>query len=300
MAQNKHWLQLQAEYVAARTLLQTLRTLPLPAAYRTAYTVAGVLDRALPKLRRVAHTNLGFAFPDWSSEQRDSVINGVFRSIGRLLTGLARFPSLNAQNIHDWISYKGSENYHSAKAEGRGILVATAHLGNWELSAFAHGLMTDPMHVMVRPLDNPLVDNLVEHRRTLSGNHLIYKKEAARAVIKALRANEAVGILIDQNTTAAEGVFIDFFGKKACATSAFVKFAYHSGAPVIPGFALWDETRHRYVLHFLPKVELRGDVQSDTQRIHSVLESVIRQHPDQWMWIHRRWKTRPPGEPSLY
>ncbi len=300
MAQNKHWLQLQGEYVAARTLLQTLRALPLPAAYRTAYAVTGVLDRALPKLRRVAHTNLSFAFPDWSFEQRNLVIDGVFRTIGRLLVGLARFPSLNVGNIHDWISYEGLENYRAAKAEGRGILVATAHLGNWELSAFAHALMTEPMHVMVRPLDNPLVDNLVEHRRTLSGNQLIYKKEAARAVIKALRANEAVGILIDQNTTPAEGVFIDFFGKQACATSAFVKFAYHSGTPIIPGFALWDETRQRYRLHFLPKVELTGDVQTDTQRIHSVLESVIRRHPDQWMWIHRRWKTRPPGEPLLY
>jgi KDO2-lipid IV(A) lauroyltransferase len=300
LAQNKHWLQLQSEYVAARTLLQTLRVLPLPAAYRTAYAVAGVLDRALPKLRRVAHINLSFAFPDWSPEQRNSVIDGVFRSIGRLLTGLARFPSLNAHNILDWISYEGLENYHAAKAEGRGILVATAHLGNWELSAFAHALMTEPMHVMVRPLDNPFVDPLVEHRRTLSGNQLIYKKEAARAVIKALRANEAVGILIDQNTTPAEGVFVDFFGKPACATSAFVKFAYHSGAPVIPGFALWNETCQRYLLHFLPKVELTGDVQVDTQRIHSVLESIIRQHPDQWMWIHRRWKTRPEGESPLY
>ncbi len=300
MAQNKNWLQLRAEYAAAKTLFETLRVLPLEASYRTAYAAARVLDRTLPKLRRVAHTNLSFAFPEWTAEQRDVVIDGVFRSIGRLLAGLARFPSLNAGNIQQWISYQGLENYHAAKAEGRGVLVATAHLGNWELSAFAHALMTEPMHVMVRPLDNPFVDRIVERRRTLSGNHLIHKKDAARAVIKALRGNEAVGILIDQNTTPSEGVFVDFFGKQACASSAFVKFAYHSEAAVIPGFLLWDESKKRYILSFYPKVELTGNVQQDTQRIHSIFESIIRQHPDQWMWIHRRWKTRPEGESALY
>ena len=300
MAQNKNWLQLRTEYAAARTLLETLRVLPLEASYRAAYATARLLDKALPKLRRVAHTNLSFAFPELPAEQRDAVIDGVFRSIGRLLTGLARFPSLNAENIQQWISYEGLENYHAAKAEGRGVLVATAHLGNWELSAFSHALMTEPMHVMVRPLDNPLVDGLVERQRILSGTHLIYKKDAARAVIKALRRNEAVGILIDQNTTPSEGIFIDFFGKIACASSAFVKFAYHSQAPVIPGFALWSESKNRYILSFHPKVELTGDLRKDTQRIHSVFESIIRQHPDQWMWIHRRWKTRPEGESPLY
>jgi KDO2-lipid IV(A) lauroyltransferase len=156
------------------------------------------------------------------------------------------------------------------------------------------------MHIMVRPLDNELIDGLVEGRRTLSGNTLIEKKDGARLVLKALRANAAVGILIDQNTTPAEGVWIDFFGKPACASSAFVKLAHHSGAAVVPGFALWDEKLDRYVLRFYPQVEMTGDVQADTQTIHRLFEQVIREHPDQWLWIHRRWKTRPPGEPPLY
>jgi KDO2-lipid IV(A) lauroyltransferase len=300
LAQKKNSLQVGVEYAAAKALFGILGAVPLEASYGVGYAAARVLDLALPKLRRVAHTNLSFAFPDLTNTQRSKVIDGVFRSIGRMLVGLARFPSLNAGNIGQWISYDGLENYHAAKAPGRGVLVATAHLGNWELSAFAHALMTEPMHVMVRPLDNPRVDAMVESRRTLSGNHLIYKKDAARAVIKALRANEAVGILIDQNTSPAEGVFVNFFGKPACATSAFVKLAYHSGAPVIPGFALWEESKKRYTLRFYPRVELTGDVQEDTQRIHSILESIIRKYPDQWMWIHRRWKTRPAGESPLY
>ncbi len=300
MAQPKNRLQVRLEYAAAKTLLTTLRVLPLNTAYRAGTLAAHLLDVALPKLRRVAHRNLSFAFPERTETERNEIVNGVFRGIGRLLVAIARFPSLNAENIGRWISYDGLENYRAAKALGRGVLIATAHLGNWELSAFAHALITEPMHVMVRLLDNPLVDRLIEHRRALSGNHLIYKKDAARSVIKALRANEAVGILIDQNTTPAEGVFVDFFGKLACASSAFVKLAYHSGAPVIPGFALWDENKKRYVIHFLPRVELSGDLQEDTQQIHAVFESAIRRHPDQWMWIHRRWKTRPEGESSLY
>jgi Kdo2-lipid IVA lauroyltransferase/acyltransferase len=244
--------------------------------------------------------NLAFAYPGTLPEQRSSTIDGVFESIARMLVALARFPKLNAQNVHQWIRYEGLENYLEAKKQGRGVLVATAHLGNWELSAFSHALMTEPMNVMVRPLDNPLIDAVIEKRRQASGNRLIFKKDAARSVLKALRNNEAVGILADQNTTATEGVFIDFFGKPACAGTAFAKFANHSGAAVIPGFAFWERTENRYVLRFYPKLDMTGDIAADTQCIHSFFESVIREYPDQWMWIHRRWKTRPPGDPPLY
>jgi KDO2-lipid IV(A) lauroyltransferase len=265
-----------------------------------ARTTTRLLDVALPKLRRVALTNLSFAFPELDTQQRNRIADGVFRSVARLLLALARFPAINSCNIAQWIAYEGLENYADAKRSGRGVLIATAHLGNWELSAFAHALMTESMHVMVRPLDNPLIDEIVERRRTQSGNHLIYKQDGARAVLKALKNNEAVGILADQNTMASEGVFITFFGKLACAGSAFVKLAYRSQAAVIPGFAIWDETKKRYVLRFYPSVELSGNAQTDTQRIHSIFEEIIRQYPDQWMWIHRRWKTRPPGEEPLY
>jgi KDO2-lipid IV(A) lauroyltransferase len=288
------------EYAVAAALVGVLRALPLPLSYRTGSATAGLLDLLLPKLRRVAARNLSMAFPELSTAEQRRIADGVFRSVGRLLVALARFPSITTANVADWISYEGLEHYQAAKRQGRGVLIATAHLGNWELSAFAHALMTEPMNVMVRPLDNPLVDRLVESRRALSGNRLIVKKDAARLVLKALKTNEPVGILIDQNTTPAEGVFIDFFGKLACAGTGFAKLAHYSQAPVIPGFALWNETTQRYVLRFLSEVPITGDPAADTQRIHSVLEDVIRRHPDQWLWIHRRWKTRPPGEAPFY
>jgi KDO2-lipid IV(A) lauroyltransferase len=245
-------------------------------------------------------TNLQFAIPQMTVLERKRIVDGVFESLARLLLAMARFPDLNTSTIGEWIRCEGLEHYTEAKRRGRGILIATAHLGNWELSAFAHALMTEPMHVMVRPLDNPLVDELVESRRSLSGNKLILKRDAARLVIRALRHNEAVGVLIDQNTSAAEGVFVEFFGRLACAGTGFVKLAYHSGATVLPGFAIWSPAEERYVLRFHPAIDLTGDVQTDTQRIHNVIEATIRETPDQWMWIHRRWKTRPEGEPPLY
>ena len=257
---------------------------------------AKLVDVLVPRLRRIALKNLtmaGFA-------NADQIADGVFRSIARLLRTFARLPRLTAQNISTLIRYERLENFQNASAKGRGVLVATAHLGNWELSAFAHAWMTAPMHIVVRPLDNPRIDTLVERYRALSGNYIIEKKDAARGILKALKSGGAVGILIDQNTTLDQGVFIDFFGQKACAGTAFAKLAHHSGAAVVPGFALWSDEERRYVLRFYPEISMTGDVAEDTQRIHSQLESVIREYPDQWLWIHRRWKTRPPGEPALY
>jgi KDO2-lipid IV(A) lauroyltransferase len=300
LAQKKIWWQVRLEYALAVSLVAALRVLPLVAANRFASGTVRLLDLVIPRLRRVGLTNLSFAFPEWSERQRNRIVDGVFQNIARLLVAMARFPLLGRQNIGQWIAYEGLDNYLEAKREGRGVLVATAHLGNWELSAFAHALMTEPMNVMVRPLDNPLINTLVESRRTLSGNRLICKREAARLVLKALRHNEAVGVLIDQNTSQAEGAFIDFFGRKACAGTAFAKLAHHSGAVVIPGFALWNAEAQRYVLRFYPRFELTGDAIADTQALHRLFETVIREYPDQWMWIHRRWKTQPPGEPGIY
>jgi KDO2-lipid IV(A) lauroyltransferase len=284
-------------YAAARFVLATLRWSPLPIAERLARGYASLLDRAIPRLRRIGYRNLEMGLP---GSDKKAVIDGVYRSIARLLVAFARFPDLNAQNISAAISYEGFEHYEEAKRRGKGVLFATAHLGNWELSAFAHALMAEPMNVVVRPLDNRRIDAVVERYRARSGNHLIEKKEAARSIMKALARNEAVGILIDQNSSLDQGVFVDFFGTPACANVSFAKIAARSGAAVIPGFALWCEKQRRYILRFYPIVEMTGDAQQDTARIHKILERVIREHPDQWLWIHRRWKTRPAGEPALY
>jgi KDO2-lipid IV(A) lauroyltransferase len=288
------------EYWLALSVLKSLEYAPLPLAGVLARGYARVLDLAIPRLRRVADRNLSLALPELNAKERAQVADGVYRSIARLLVAFAKFPSIRKDSVHRWIRCEGSEHVAEAFRQGRGVLFATAHLGNWELSAYAHALLEAPMNVVVRPLDNPLIDRLVEQRRTLSGNCLIAKKDFARAILKALAANQAVGVLVDQNASPESGVFVDFFGVPACAGTGFVKLAARSGAAVIPGFALWSESERRYVLRFYAPVPMTGDAARDTQALHSRLEAVIRDHPDQWLWIHRRWKTRPAGEPPVY
>lgn len=284
------------EYCAAVCALKSLEWSPRPVAERLARGYARLLDLAIPRLRKAALRNLELA----TGKADSRIADGVFHSIARVLVTFAKFPQITRDNVGEWIRYEGYEHFEKARERGKGVLFATAHLGNWELSAFAHALMSRPMYVMVRPLDNPLIDRMVERRRTLSGNRLIGKTDSARAVLRALRENEAAGILIDQNASLENGVFVDFFGVPACATTGLAKLAAHSGATVIPGFALWNERERRYVLRFYEPVEITGDPVRDTQTLQSRLEQVIREYPDQWLWIHRRWKTRPPGEPPLY
>jgi Kdo2-lipid IVA lauroyltransferase/acyltransferase len=279
-------------YWAARFALATLAYSPRPVSRWLALRYTRILDLAIPRLRRVGYSNLEMALP---TADRKAIIDGVFRSIARILVTFARFPRLNQQNIGEWIRYEGFQHFEEALRRGRGVLFATAHMGNWELSAFAHSLMAKPMHVVVRPLDNRKIDEIVEDYRTLSGNMLIQKKDAARTILKALSRNEAVGILIDQNSSLDQGVFVDFFGVPACANAAFARIAARTGAAVIPGFALWSEAEKKYILRFYPILEMTGDETIDTAAIQKQLETVIREYPDQWLWIHRRWKTRPPS-----
>ena len=284
-------------YPLVRFILWTLAILPEKPAMQLARLYIRLLDLAVPKLRKVALRN---ARDIAKMPNPEAIVDGVFHNLARSLAVFAKLPRHNAQNISELIRYEGLEYFEEAKRRGKGVLFATAHMGNWELSAYAHGIMTEPMNVVVRPLDNVAVDAFVEARRESKGNRIIAKKDAARQILKALKKNEAVGILIDQNVSLDEGEFIDFLGKPACAGTAFARLAAHTGAAVIPGFALWSATEQRYILKFYPLVEITGDALEDTRRVHAVIEQVIKDNPDQWLWLHRRWKTRPPGEPSLY
>ena len=284
----------------ARILIAGLMYSPRPAADWLGRGCATLLDTAIPRLRRIANRNLSLAYPDRDAAWRKQTADGVFVSMGRLLVAFACLPRITKANVGEWIGYEGFEHYLHAKERGKGVLFATAHLGNWELSAYAHALLTEPMNVVVRPLDNPSIDDIVERRRALSGNILLSKRDFARSILHALRKNEPVGILVDQNSAIDNGAFVPFFGTPACTNLTFAKLAARSGAAVIPGFATWNERAGRYVLKFYPEVEITGDAVEDTRRIQGAIEAAVRETPDQWLWIHRRWKTRPEGERSLY
>jgi KDO2-lipid IV(A) lauroyltransferase len=289
-----------SEAVVAYALVGALEFAPRPIADALGLGCARLLDTVVPRLRQTAYTNLTLAFPLEDAAWRRRTVDGVYRSIGRLLVAFARFPRINKQNVAEWIRYEGFEHYERAKERGNGVLFATAHLGNWELSAFAHALLTEKMNIVVRPLDNPLINELVETRRALSGNILLSKRDFARSILHSLRDNEPVGILVDQNSAGDNSAFVPFFGRQACTNLTFAKLAARSGAAVIPGFALWNENERRYVLRFYTPVAMTGDAIEDTARIQSAVEAAIRECPDQWLWIHRRWKTRPEGETGIY
>jgi KDO2-lipid IV(A) lauroyltransferase len=288
------------EYAAAVAVVKSLEYAPRAAAYPLARLCTRLLDLAAPRLRRVAMRNLTLAMPEKTHTEHRQIVEDVFRSIARLLVTFAKMPRMHRGNVAEWIRYEGYEHVQAGLARGRGVLFATGHLGNWEMSAFAYGMLSAPMYVLVRPLDNPLIDRLVERRRALTGNLIIEKRRSARAILSALSDNQAVGILIDQNSSPEEGVFVDFFGTQACAATGFAKIAAHSRAAVIPAFALWSGRERRFVLRFYPEVEITGSAETDTARIQKRIETVIRENPGQWLWIHRRWKTRPPGEPAIY
>ena len=298
MARPRSRLRNLFEYLAARLAVATLRFTPRPLAEALGRRYAALLDRLIPRLRQAGLENLSKALPDLTAAQRARTIDGVFDSIGRTLVAFAKFPDIGRHNVHRWIRYEGFEHLERAHARGKGVLFATAHLGNWELSAFSHALLSRPMHVLVRPLDNPLLERFVERRRALSGNTILAKKNFLRPVLQALARNEAVGILVDHNVLAGDGLFVDFFGIPACTSPAFAKLAAHSGAAVVPGYAFWSAAGGQYVLRFHPELAITGDVQRDTATVQRAIEDAVRAHPDQWLWIHRRWKTGPPPGPS--
>jgi KDO2-lipid IV(A) lauroyltransferase len=294
------------EYAAVWLLLKIIGAMPRPLARFAGACTAALLFWMRPGLRAAASENLKLAFPTWSKKQRRAAVRGMVRQLGWMAAEFARFPSYTKNNIERTVLLDGFENFASAQAQGKGVLFLTGHMSAWELAPYAQALFGNPLHFLVRPIDNPRVDALITRYRCLSGNQPIEKNQSARAVLKALAANGTVGILADNNTQPAEGVFVDFFGIPACTTAGLARFALHTGAAVVPGFLHWDNAIRKYRLCFEPQVELlrtgddAADIRENTQRFTQVIENYVRRYPDQWLWVHRRWKTRPPGDPPIY
>lgn len=296
----------QLQYAVAWSLIKFLGILPRSMARSLAGGVAHVLLWMRPKLRKTAGFNLQLAFPEWSPEKRREVKRMMVRNLGWMAAEFARLPQYKKENIEQFVILDGHENFLAGRSRGKGVIYLTGHLGAWELSSFAHALYGFPLHYTARPLDNKPLDALVNSYRGLSGNTPIFKNDAARSMLRILKNLGTVGILADQNTMPDEGLFVDFFGTPACTTTGIARLALHTDAAVVPGYAYWDENIRKYRLRFEPPVELtrsgnaEQDILENTQRFTKVIEQIIREHPEQWVWIHARWKTRPKGEPPLY
>ncbi len=296
------WIQ----YAVAWTLIKTLGVLPRGTARAMAAVGVRMLLFALPKLKKTAEFNLRLAFPEWTDAQRRSTLKKMTRNLGWMAAEFARMPSYTKENIEGVVILDGHENFLAGHRHGKGVLYLTGHIGAWELSSFAHALYGFPLHYMARPLDNTPLDAMVNEYRGLSGNKPIFKNESARVMLRILKEAGTVGILANQNTMPGEGVFVDFFGTLACTTTGIARVALHTDAAVVPGYAYWDEKLRKYRLRFEPPVELvrTGDAERDivenTQRFAKVIEEIVRKYPEQWVWIHARWKARPKGEAPIY
>jgi KDO2-lipid IV(A) lauroyltransferase len=294
------------EYAAAWLGLKAMGLLPRPAARFVGAGFAAVAYRLRTPLRKAAQTNLQIAFPELGEKKRDEIIRRMVRQVGWMAAEFSQLPKYSRENIEKVVVIDGFENFDAAKRRGKGVLFLTGHMSAWELSSFAHALYGYPLHFLVRPVSNRRVDALVNRYRCLSGNRPIDKNKSARAILKVLGEAGTVGILMDHNTSLDEGVFVNFFGVPASTSSGLARLALRTDAAVVPGFLLWDASRRKYRLRFEPAVELsrtgneEADVRENTQRFTRVIEDFIREHPDQWLWVHKRWKTRPPGDPPMY
>jgi len=305
------------EYWVVRFGVAAIGLLPRRAARAVGAALGALIYHMLPRLRRVGEQNLALAYPEKSPAERSAILRGVYRSLGWQLAEFCHMARLTPEVASQFIRYEGLANYLAARDRGQGVLVLTGHLGAWELSSFYHSLMGHPMGMVIRRLDNPRVDAFVNALRCRHGNRVLHKDDFARGLLTAMHRGETVGILMDTNMTPPQGVFVPFFGTEACTATALARIALKTNAAVLPGFLLWEPTERdgkggggrakgSYVLHFGPELSLsrtadpEQDILAATALCTATIESWIRRYPDQWLWVHRRWKTRPEGEAKIY
>ena len=307
---KKSSFQTRLEYATARIIFGTLGILPRGAALLACSIIARVAYRALGSLRRVGHRNLEIAFPEKTAEERTSILKGTFQSLGRVMAETSRFMKMTPADIEAIfdldLDNEIRELYHINKQDRRGVLITTGHLGNWEMLVFGFAAIHEPISYLARPLDNPLIEEMTLRIRTRFGNRPINKTNSAMLAVKILREGGILGALSDVNAHPREGVFVPFFGVPACTISGPALMAMRSNAAILPAFCIWDRERRRYrfvrgkVIEPSRTGDRKADMIATAAAYTAEIEKLIRQYPDQWLWIHKRWKTRPPGEPDIY
>jgi KDO2-lipid IV(A) lauroyltransferase len=296
-------------YLLSRFALASVGHLPRPGAILILEALARLVYRLDRSHRAIARVNLTIAFPGLTPGQREGIARKSFQSAARNLLEVSRMPGLNRENIRGLVQYdpqRGLSNYELAAARGRGILYLTGHFSAWELLPAAHALYGHPLSFVTRPLDNARLEEHLFKLRELTGNRVIYKRNSARRILEELKAGGSVGILMDQNTSLQEGIYADLFGLPAATSTSIALLALRTEATVLPGY-LSPAPQGRYTIKFLPPVELTrtGDTSSDiaenTRAFNRILEGIIREQPETWLWGHKRWKNQP-GEapPDLY
>ncbi len=300
-------LQTLLEYAAAKSVFVTLGHLPAPAALSVGQSVGKLAYLLAGNLRKTGATNLRLAFPEKTDEERAELLRESFNNLGRQLGLFSQFATRPQADLQNLIEVRGLEHLETAKAHmNSGLILITAHLGAWELTSFGLSLFGHSLSFIVRRMDNPKIEDLFERVRTRFGNLTIDKLSAARSMLKLLRDKGVLGLLPDLNTLDAEAIFVDFFGVPAATNFIMAKLALRTNSQIIPIFAPWSEEKRKYLVIIGPPVSIQrtGDEEQDVRQLTTTLtqliENTIRRYPGQWLWIHKRWKTRPKGEPAIY
>jgi len=249
------------------------------------------------KHRMITFNNLLHAFPEKDLLEITKIAKNVFLNLGTVTAEFFEIPSLTKDNMSSWVTFEGLENYERAREKNQGVLFYTAHFGNWELLAACCGLQNIIVTIVYRALDNPILENFVAWFRSFTGHKLLPKGGASQRIVESLKNNEMVGVLIDQNVFWHEGVFVDFLGRPASTTKRFAELALRTGAPVLSAFIIRKEDgTYRIVFNEEVKLSRTGDHDRDlfenTQRFTNIIEDVVRRYPDQYFWLHQRWKTK--------
>jgi KDO2-lipid IV(A) lauroyltransferase len=246
--------------------------------------------------RLIALHNLKNSYPEKSIWELKKIARGVYRNLALTAADFFEIPFIDANNLHEWVELEGFENLERAKAQGKGVLSIVAHFGNWELMTAAIPLASGPMHIIYRPLDNNVIEDVVAWMRTHKGNFLIPKEGATKTVRRLLREGQVIGILNDQNVSAGEGVFVNFFNRPACTSPGTAYMALRTGAPIIAGYLFRkDDGKYKFVIDPVEVIntgDFEKDLIANTQKFTTIVENIVREHPDQWFWIHQRWKTK--------
>ena len=306
MPRKKSNFQNKLELFAVRFLLGAIGLFPLSVSIKIGEVFAKIPFRFLKRLRFVGLRNLELALPELSEKQHDEILKGCFESLGRQLGLVSHFKKFTHEDVRGLLDVEGRENFDKAHATGRGILFFTGHFGSWEIFNLVPPAFGYVMNILVRRIDNPLVENFVDTLRTRFGCRTIDKKTSARQMFRLLQTGEILGIVADLNVQERDSVFVDFFGVLASTTTSVARLALRTNAIVLPAFAIWQKDKRKYLLKVCEPIETpasgdtKENVQILTQRVTSKIEEFVRRFPEQWMWIHKRWNTRPAGEPNLY
>jgi KDO2-lipid IV(A) lauroyltransferase len=248
--------------------------------------------------RKITLDNLALALGrELASDQRHAIATSVYRNLGQILFEIGWSLAVDRNTLNKSVTIDGLENFQAAHEQGNGVLVVTAHLGNWELLSVLTKPIGLPVNIVYRPLDFKPLDHFFEAIRSRFGAKLIPSRNALLRILKVLKRGEVVAMLLDQNVDYYDGVWVDFFGRPACTSKAMATIAQRTGAPVLPVFNYREGDGFRIVVgEILPPVvtgDRRSDTEANTARYTQVIEEGIRRKPDQWFWVHRRWKTKP-------